>query len=133
MFSGTTQDLSPDCAHDGCNLRRLRISVGCLLLVALPLCGCTPFTEYVHNGFKVGPNYKKPPAPVATSWIDAGDKRVRTDAADLSKWWTVFNDPVLDSLIWFAYRQNLTLRQAGFRVLLARAQYCVAVGELFPQ
>ena len=40
--------------------------------------GCTSWREYVHNGFKVGPNYRKPPAPVAKDWIDADDQRVRT-------------------------------------------------------
>jgi NodT family efflux transporter outer membrane factor (OMF) lipoprotein len=99
----------------------------------MSLCGCTPFAEYLHNGFKVGPNYEKPPAPVAKNWIDVADNRVRTESDDLSKWWTVFNDPVLDSLVCSAYRQNLTLRQAGFQVLYARAQRNVAIGNLFPQ
>jgi NodT family efflux transporter outer membrane factor (OMF) lipoprotein len=89
--------------------------------------------EYVHNGFKVGPNYCPPPAPVAPDWIDAADKRLRRDGDDLSKWWTVFHDPVLDNLICCAYHQNLTLRQAGCRILEARAQLGIAVGELFPQ
>jgi NodT family efflux transporter outer membrane factor (OMF) lipoprotein len=89
--------------------------------------------EYVHNGFKVGPNYARPPAPVAVHWIDAADRRVRTNSDDLSRWWTVFNDPALDVLVRSAYGQNLTLREAGFRVLQARAQRCIAVGSLFPQ
>ena len=42
------------------------------------------------------------------------------ESDDLSKWWTVLNDPVLDKLICFAYQENLTLRQAGFRILEAR-------------
>jgi len=110
-------------------------AAGCtgLLMVAVSLCGCTPITEYVHNGFKVGPNYQKPPAPVAKHWIDAVDKRVRTESDDLSKWWTVFNDPALDWLVCSAYRQNLTLRQAGFQILAARAQRNIAIGSLFPQ
>jgi NodT family efflux transporter outer membrane factor (OMF) lipoprotein len=103
------------------------------VLFAVSLSGCTPFTEYIHNGLKVGPNYQKPPAPVAKTWIDAADKRVRPESDDLSKWWTVFNDPVLNSLVCMASRQNLTLRQAGFQVLLARAQRNIAVGNLFPQ
>jgi NodT family efflux transporter outer membrane factor (OMF) lipoprotein len=89
--------------------------------------------EYVHNGFKVGPNYRRPPAPVAPNWIDAADPRVRTESDDLSKWWTVFNDPVLDDLVCSAYLQNLTLREAGFRVLEARAQLGIAVGNIVPQ
>ena len=46
---------------------------------------------------------------------------------------STFNDPVLDSLIYTAYRQNLSLRVAGFRILEARALRGIAVGELFPQ
>jgi NodT family efflux transporter outer membrane factor (OMF) lipoprotein len=70
---------------------------------------------------------------VAKDWIDAGDKRISHTEDDLSHWWTVFNDPVLNSLVDAAYRQNLTLRQAGFRVLEARAIRAIAVGELLPQ
>jgi NodT family efflux transporter outer membrane factor (OMF) lipoprotein len=95
--------------------------------------GCTSLPEYIRNGFKVGPNFAKPPAPVAKEWIDAADKRVRSESDDLSKWWTVFNDPVLDSLVCFAYQQNLTLRVAGFRVLEARAQLAIDAGNFFPQ
>ncbi len=87
----------------------------------------------MHNGLKVGPNYCPPDAAVAPNWIDASDKRVRSDSDDLSQWWRVFNDPVLDGLINDAYRQNLTLREAGFRVLAARAQLGIAIGNLFPQ
>jgi NodT family efflux transporter outer membrane factor (OMF) lipoprotein len=104
-----------------------------LLLLAAPLCGCTTLSEYIHNGFKVGPNYARPPAPVAQKWIDVPDPRVRTETDDLSRWWTVFNDPVLNDLVCSAYLQNLTLREAGFRVLEARAQLGIAVGNIFPQ
>ncbi len=103
------------------------------IALAMCCCGCTSLKEYVHNGFKVGPNYRTPEAAVASNWIDASDKRVRTDSDDLSKWWTVFNDPVLNDLICDAYHQNLTLREAGYRVLQARAQLGIAIGEIFPQ
>ncbi|MFZ1934919.1 MAG: efflux transporter outer membrane subunit [Thermoguttaceae bacterium] len=102
-------------------------------LVLLGLTGCTSFSEYVHNGFKVGPNYAPLQAPVAQHWIDAGDVRVRSEDADDSHWWSVFNDPLLNCLVETAYHQNLTLREAGFRVLQARAERCIAVGGLFPQ
>jgi len=108
--------------------------------MALCLSGCTSFREYIENGFKVGPNYCQPPAPVAEHWIDAADQRVRSQPEDLSRWWTVFQDPVLKSedpvlnrLVSTAYRQNLSLGQAGFRILEARAQLGIAQGELFPQ
>jgi NodT family efflux transporter outer membrane factor (OMF) lipoprotein len=104
--------------------------IGSLLTV---LSGCTTPWDYVRNGFKVGPNYTKPPAPVAPKWIDATDDRVRSDTDDLSQWWKVFNDPVLDDLVCYAYHQNLSLRVAGERVLEARAQLGVAIGSIFPQ
>ena len=97
------------------------------------LSGCTTLKEYIDNGFKVGPNYVQPPAPVAKQWIDANDVRIRQDSDDFKEWWKVFNDPVLDKLICFAYEQNLSLRQAGFRILQARAQLAISKGELFPQ
>jgi len=104
-----------------------------LVALAAPVSGCTYLTEYVRNGLKVGPNYCRPPAPAAENWIDAADPRVRKESDDLSRWWTVFNDPVLNGLICDAYLQNLTLRQAGMRVLQARAQQAIAVGNFFPQ
>jgi NodT family efflux transporter outer membrane factor (OMF) lipoprotein len=100
----------------------------------LPNCsGCTSFREYIHNGFKVGPNYQKPPAPVASEWIDSASKGVNVATPDLRGWWTVFRDPVLQSLVEQAYRQNLDVRTAGTRILAARAQRNIAAGNLFPQ
>ena len=67
--------------------------LACLMVLVLPLCGCTSLQQYVQNGFKVGPSYSPPAAPVAQHWIDEADKRIRTNADDLSQWWTVFHDP----------------------------------------
>jgi NodT family efflux transporter outer membrane factor (OMF) lipoprotein len=105
----------------------------CAPLLVVVVSGCTGVCEYLHNGCKVGPNYKTPCAPVAEHWINASDKQVRTDCNDLAGWWTVFNDPLLNELIRRAYGQNLTLREAGYRVLAARAQLGIATGEFFPQ
>ncbi len=113
--------------------KKLFIRGVCMLAVAVPLCGCTTITDYIHNGFEVGPSFSTPPAPVAVNWIDAADPHVKRTEEDLSKWWTVFGDPVLDDLICTAYKQNLTLRQAGERILEARAQLGIAIGEFFPQ
>ncbi|MDD4955094.1 MAG: efflux transporter outer membrane subunit, partial [Candidatus Omnitrophica bacterium] len=52
---------------------------------------------------------------------------------DYRSWWKTFNDPVLDSLIDKAYKENLSLRMAAMRVLEARTQLGIAQGELFPQ
>src|SRR5204862_1491678 len=84
------------------------------------------------GGCKVGPNYATPSAPVANSWLE-----IKTSAEfkpdDYATWWQTFNDPVLDSLVAQAMNQNLTLRQAGLRVIQARAQRGIAVGQFFPQ
>jgi outer membrane protein TolC len=105
--------------------------VGALLATLLG-SGCN-LPQWVHNGFKVGPNYSKPPAPVASEWIDYRDPRVKSEEPDLAEWWHVFKDPALDALIETAYRQNISLRVAGTRILAARAERGIAVGELFPQ
>ncbi len=102
------------------------------LLATLLGSGCG-LQQWVDNGFKVGPNYCKPSAPVASEWIDYQDPRVKSEEPDLAEWWRVFKDPALDSLIETAYQQNISLRVAGARILEARAQRGVAVGELFPQ
>jgi NodT family efflux transporter outer membrane factor (OMF) lipoprotein len=94
-------------------------------------CITTSPLDWVRNGFKVGPNYCKPPAPVAEEWIQANDTRVQDRR--LHDWWAVFQDARLNALIDTAVRQNLTLRVAGTRVLEARAQQTIAVGNIFPQ
>lgn len=112
--------------------RRAALSVACLV-IGLTLIGCTPVKEYIHNGFKVGPNYGRPPAPIAEDWIDAHDVRIRKSDEEPAQWWSVFGDPVLDCLVGNAYLQNISLREAGFRVLHARAELGIACGNLLPQ
>lgn len=101
--------------------------------LCLALCGCTGIGDYFRNGFKVGPNYGRPQAPVENDWIDTADVRVRKDSDEHRNWWVVFNDPVLNNLVCTAYNQNLTLREAGFRVMEAQAAYWYTVGTIFPQ
>jgi NodT family efflux transporter outer membrane factor (OMF) lipoprotein len=102
----------------------------CIVLLAGG-CVVTGPAEWVHNGFKVGPNYCRPPAPVAEQWIQADDPKVQN--RHLKDWWQVFDDPILNALIDTAYRQNPNLRVAGARILQARAQRGVAIGSIFPQ
>ena len=104
-----------------------------LAVLAMMATGCTPLKEWVHNGFKVGPNFEQPLAAVATDWIDATDPRLIHSSAADSAWWNVFEDLELNSLIETAYRQNLDLRTVGTRVLQAQAQRNIEVGNLFPQ
>jgi outer membrane protein TolC len=114
---------------------RLRIVVAtALATMACGLSACTSPREYFRNGFKVGPSYGPPAAPLPKHWIDHNDENLKQQAcANLSCWWAVFDDPKLNQLVVYAYRQNLTLRQAGYRVLQTRAMRSIAVGSIFPQ
>src|SRR5262249_24857434 len=47
-------------------------------------------------------------------------------------WWDAFQDPILSTLIVRAYEQNPSLLSVGTRVLQARAQQAIAVGNVFP-
>ncbi len=104
-----------------------------LVAVLAGTSGCSSFRDYFANGFKVGPDYRRPAAPVADGWIDAADPAVLSEPPNDAAWWRTFNDPVLDTLVQTASEDNLTLRVAGLRVLEARAQRAMAAGELFPQ
>lgn len=114
-------------------LYRARLAAVAVAALAVLSGGCTSLNEYLHNGFKVGPDYCPPQTPVARHWIDQSDLRVEPNPEILSRWWTVFNDAKLNELVWCAYQQNLTLKEAGCRVLQARALRAIAAGNLFPQ
>jgi NodT family efflux transporter outer membrane factor (OMF) lipoprotein len=88
---------------------------------------------FAFTGCAVGPDYKKPPAAELPEWKEKADPQIKTQPTELSQWWSIFNDPVLNDLIQSAYEQNLTLRNAGVRILQARAVLGFAVGRLYPQ
>jgi NodT family efflux transporter outer membrane factor (OMF) lipoprotein len=94
-----------------------------LLVLAFAITGCT----------MVGPDYVKPTAPEPREWLESADSKIESKAADFSAWWTVFNDPTLNALVKNAYQQNLTLQATGIRILEARAQLGIAIGNQYPQ
>ncbi len=87
----------------------------------------------VLGGCLVGPDYEIPESDVNEEWVVSRASVVSSDPITNMAWWTVFEDPVLDRLVEEAFAQNLTLRQAGVRVVQAMAQRGIAVGDLFPQ
>jgi NodT family efflux transporter outer membrane factor (OMF) lipoprotein len=93
-----------------------------LLGVVLTLTGCA-----------VGPHYVKPVVSVNDSWRGMGSPQISAQPATESAWWKAFNDPVLEQLIQLAYKQNLTLRVAGLRIMEARAVLGIATGNQYPQ
>ena len=90
---------------------------------ALGIGGCT----------QVGPDFEEPEADVNATWEVFDSERIKTQAPESKEWWQAFNDPVLDNLVEVAFAQNLSLEAAGLRVLEARAQLGIAVGQLYPQ
>ena len=81
----------------------------------------------------VGPDFVKPDAPLLEKWTETQVPGLSAGETDYSRWWRVFQDPVLNNLVEKAYEQNLSLQIAGIRIYEARAQLGIAVGTLYPQ
>ena len=97
------------------------------------LYGITAILSMTISGCMVGPDFRRPNVAVSSTWIDSGDKRVKSETGEYRNWWRAFNDPVLNKLIDRAYEENLSLKIAGVRVIEARAQLGIAGGRFYPQ
>src|SRR5712675_341793 len=91
-----------------------------ILGFALLLAGCT--------GLK--PDYTKPAVDLPTGWRDAPADGVQARDA---RWWKVYGDPVLDSLIDEALANNANVMLAIARVDEARAALSVTSADQRPQ
>jgi multidrug efflux system outer membrane protein len=75
----------------------------------------------------IGPDYKRPDVDLPK------DFGVAQSAAALpAKWWSVFNDPVLERFVDEALAANRNLRAAAERIEEARAQVTIARAAEFP-
>ncbi len=84
-------------------------------------------------GCTVGPNYRPPaPAAIGVPAQFSGPVETQVVEADLTHWWTLFGDPMLDELVREGVAGNLDLRQAVARVDASRARYQVARASMFP-
>jgi outer membrane protein TolC len=86
---------------------------------------------FLAAGCAVGPNYQKPDLRS----LPPGRKRnkgVDVRSAELARWWSAFNDPLLDSLVERAVRSNLDLRLAEARIREARASRTVTATGAWP-
>jgi len=95
-----------------------------LLSAALLASGCT-----------VGPNYKRPTVAVPGSYRGAiSDEAAQMQLATLGdqKWWDIFQDDQLRTLIRTALTQNYDSRIAASRVLEAQAQLGITRADQFP-
>lgn len=95
------------------------------MLVIIAACGLGT------GGCMVGPNYERPDSEFNQAW--ESQSAAAAASSDGGRWWETFDDPTLTALVSSAVSQNLTLRQAGLRVLEARAARGIAVGSFFPQ
>ena len=105
------------------------------VIAVLASSGCsTSLREWWAKGFKVGPDYCPPSAEVKEVWIDSNEPGVKVNGdVNYAQWWTVFNDPTLNELVYTAYEENLPLKIAAWRIMEARYQLGVARGYLWPQ
>lgn len=91
-------------------------------LLSLLLAGCAP----------VGPDYQPPAAGLPAEWSHSRDHNQGADVTALARWWTLFNDPTLDTLITRAAAGSPDLRIAAARVREARGQRRLAAAGRMP-
>jgi outer membrane protein, multidrug efflux system len=84
------------------------------------------------SGCMVGPNYHKPEVAVPAAYPQELTTATNQASEELSRWWRVFHDPQLDTLVEQATGANFDLRLAEARVREARAQAGIARSTLFP-
>ncbi len=89
----------------------------------------------VFVGCKVGPDYRSPNQPMPTRWQSLPTTQASVlvpEPVQIERWWTTFNDPVLNSLVQRAVNSNLDLQLATERILEARAQLGINTAGLLP-
>lgn len=74
----------------------------------------------------VGPDYRAPAPVVPAAWLEGWNHGIDSQPAELARWWTEFNDPLLNSLVGRAARSNLDLFVAQARIREARAAQALA-------
>ena len=99
-----------------------------------PLIALALSAPLLLAGCEVGPDYKKPPAPMAVRFKElAGWKPASPlDAVPRGPWWAVYHDPLLDRLETELIVNNQTIRQAEAAYRQAQALVDEARSNLYP-
>jgi len=85
------------------------------------------------SGCMVGPDYQ-PPQKSDEAYVNVNEyPDIRYEQTDLSKWWTLFDDSILSSLMARAEQNNLNLMIALARVREARAAAGIVSAGLYPE
>lgn len=90
---------------------------------------------FLGSGCAVGPNYKRPVVSVPDSYRGlTPEEAAKKQAASIGdqKWWEIFQDEQLRSLIRTAVQQNYDVRIAASRILAAQAQLGITRADQFP-
>jgi NodT family efflux transporter outer membrane factor (OMF) lipoprotein len=91
---------------------------------------------FLLTGCMVGPNYRRPPAPVPPAFKekppDGWKEAQPNDTALKGKWWEIYNDPQLNALEEQVSISNQNVLQAEAQYRAARAAVQVARSALFP-
>ena len=82
-------------------------------------------------GCTVGPNYKRPVVNTPASYRGANPGQTVQSLGDV-KWWNVFQDPGLQTLIRTALKQNYDVQIAATRILQAQSQLVMTRANQFP-
>ena len=94
------------------------------LLIALGSSGCA-----------VGPDYRRPEVATPPAYAEAASSvrtAISSSDADMSAWWTQFNDPTLNRLIDRALVDSLTLEAAASRIREARLEEVQTAAAEYP-
>jgi multidrug efflux system outer membrane protein len=83
-------------------------------------------------GCAVGPNYKRPDVP-APPQFRAGEPQPGQASLGDTKWFDLFQDPILRDLIQESLKANYDIHIAAQRVLEAQGQLTATRSALFPQ
>ena len=98
----------------------------------LPRCFFISVPVFLLSACTVGPNYQRPKASVPGEYRGTAPAQGPSESLGDAKWWTVFQDEQLQSLIRTALEQNFDLRIAAERVLAAQAQLRIARSDQYP-
>ncbi|MBK8177160.1 MAG: efflux transporter outer membrane subunit [Rhodospirillales bacterium] len=101
----------------------MRLRIPAALTTLATLCACA-----------VGPDYQRPPASVPASFkeLDGWKPAEPVDATPRGAWWTVFDDPLLDSFVGRVNVSNQTLAASEAAFRQARAVVQQARAGLYP-
>ncbi|HGY55839.1 MAG TPA: efflux transporter outer membrane subunit [Caldithrix abyssi] len=91
---------------------------------------CIGFLTFLLAGCAVGPNFKNPQPEIPEKFRFA---EVQADSIINLEWWSLFNDPIIDTLVNEALNNNKDILVAVARIEEARAALGFTKADIFPK